>query len=69
MELIDRKVLIEAVNIQLQNALDGANITGMTLFKQKAVDCKNFIALIKEMPSIEAVPVVHGTWINTDGYI
>lgn len=53
MELIDREALIEAVNIQLQNALDVVNITGMTLFKQEAVDCKNFIALIKEMPTVE----------------
>lgn len=24
--------------------------------------------IVEEQPPVEAVPVVHGTWINTDGY-
>ena len=56
--LIDADKLIELVKLQQQDALDGATITNKTIFKQKATDCKNFIELIKEMPTafdLEAV--------------
>ena len=58
MRLIDADKLIELVKLQQQDALDGANITNKTIFKQKVVDCKNFIELIQEMPTafdLEAV--------------
>ena len=51
MRLIDADKLTELVRLQLQDALDGANVTNMTIFKQKAKDCENFIELIKDAPT------------------
>lgn len=61
-DLISREALIELVMLQQQDALDGATVTGKTMFKQKAIDCKNFIKLIESAPAVEAVPVGRG-WI------
>lgn len=59
---IDADELIELVRLQKQDALDGATITNMSIFKQKAADCKNFIELIQNAPTVDAVPVIHGEW-------
>ena len=65
-DLISREALIELVRLQQQDALDGATVTGKTMFKQKAIDCKNFIELIESAAAVEAVPVVHGEWKCVD---
>ena len=57
-DLISRSALLDVVRYQLDDALHGAELIGKTAFKQKATDCRNFIELIKSMPTIEAVPVI-----------
>ena len=65
-DLISRSELLDVVRYQLDDALHGAELIGKAAFKQKATDCRNFIELIKSMPTIEAVPVVHGEWLEQE---
>lgn len=45
------------------------SITGNPKQHTVANECKSsFRRMIEEQPTVEAVPVVHGTWINTDGH-
>ena len=66
MRLIDADKLTELVRLQLQDALDGATITNMSSFKQKAKDCENFIELIQAAPTVDEAPVVQGEWIGIE---
>ena len=66
-DLISRKALIEKVRLQRQDALHGAEVTGRTIFKQKAMDCKNFIDLIDSEPSVTDTNV-GGKWIPIGQY-
>ena len=62
-ELIDRKSLIEALrkDIQEYKYTDGQSIPFKTGIIYRQIEV---IKIIEEQPTVEAVPVVHGEWVN-----
>lgn len=63
--LISREALVEVIT-NVQEHMREANV------KPVPVDAREiftlFIEMVNAQPPVEAVPVVHGTWVNTDGY-
>ena len=62
-ELIDRKSLIDALRKDIQEYKDtnGQSIPFKTGMIYRQIEA---IKIIEEQPTVEAIPVVHGEWVN-----
>ena len=62
--MIDEKKLIKDI-LQHEDALKDANYVYKNGYETRG---KEIIDIIERQPTVEVVTVVHGEWINTDGY-